>query len=263
MNIIATTDVSIRRIIQTGKSEAVTLYMAYLEVSEWQGTRIVKATTDFMAKRLNWTEERVRKSKKVLKDLGLVNDFERRKKGKISGRFIEILFSISQRASLPDFLTEESLAEANGRQVLDNGYKVLDNEKKDISSFSLFWDAYQKKIDRPKCERLWNKLTPEEQKEVMEHIPRYLLTIKDKQFQRHPATYLNNRTWENDLPEVPTPEHPTWRPRDLKLKPDGRPVIDETNIASWSEAKVIQKLGVPRYMELLSQGYQDPYDNFY
>ena len=66
--------------------------------------------------------------------------------------------------------------------------------------FDTFWDTYAKKIDRPKCEAMWAKLTHEEQAAVIDHAARYVkVTQGDREkYRRHPVTYLNNRSWESE-----------------------------------------------------------------
>lgn len=71
--------------------------------------------------------------------------------------------------------------------------------------FQAFWDLYDKKHDRPVCERLWEKMTEEEREACMAYVPKYVeATSGDrKQFRRYPATFLRNKSWKNDLPEMP------------------------------------------------------------
>lgn len=66
--------------------------------------------------------------------------------------------------------------------------------------FATFWDAYAKKIDRPKCEAKWAKLTPVEQAAALAYASRYVkVTQGDKErYRRHPETFLNNRNWESE-----------------------------------------------------------------
>lgn len=65
--------------------------------------------------------------------------------------------------------------------------------------FDVWWDLYSKKIDRAKCERKFNKLTPAEQQACIAATPAYVASTPDLQFRRHPATYLNNKSWENQI----------------------------------------------------------------
>ena len=65
--------------------------------------------------------------------------------------------------------------------------------------FENFWNLYDKKEDREKCERKWGALTNKERELCMERLPAYIESTPDKKFRRHPATYLNNKSWENEI----------------------------------------------------------------
>jgi len=75
-------------------------------------------------------------------------------------------------------------------------------------AFFEFWNLYNKKIAKVKCEKKWNKLKDKEREEIMNTLPKFLKTIKDKQYQPYPETYLNQQRWEDELPEDETAE--TW-----------------------------------------------------
>lgn len=72
-------------------------------------------------------------------------------------------------------------------------------EKELNISFDDFWSAYDKKVDRAKCEKKWLALTDEQREMTMQHIPAYLASVSDKQFVKNPITYLNNQSWNNEI----------------------------------------------------------------
>lgn len=72
------------------------------------------------------------------------------------------------------------------------------NVKKDIS-FLDFWNAYDKKTARPKCEKLWSRLSELDRLAIMVHVPKYKQAQPDKQYRKHPETYLRNRSWEDEV----------------------------------------------------------------
>ena len=85
---------------------------------------------------------------------------------------------------------------------------ILENENKDLNKvidikinvpFEKFWDAYDKKIDRGKCEKKWIRLTDDERSACMKGLPAYVLATPIKKFRRDPETYLNNKSWENEI----------------------------------------------------------------
>jgi len=80
--------------------------------------------------------------------------------------------------------------------------RVEESKRKEINIlFDEFWNLYDKKVARAKCEPKWKKLKDSEREEIMETLPKFLKSIKDKQFQPHPYTYLNQRRWEDEIQE--------------------------------------------------------------
>lgn len=66
-------------------------------------------------------------------------------------------------------------------------------------TFEDFWEAYGKKVDRSKCEVKWNRLKHADKLKIMEHLPDYVEATPELEYRRNPATYLNNRSWENEI----------------------------------------------------------------
>ena len=75
----------------------------------------------------------------------------------------------------------------------------LDSDSKSNIVFEKFWNLYNKKINKDKCLLKWNKLKQKDIDQIFIHIPKYLSTIKDKQYQKHPLTYLNNKSREDEI----------------------------------------------------------------
>jgi hypothetical protein len=66
--------------------------------------------------------------------------------------------------------------------------------------FEFFWDAYDKKVgEREKIKRKWEALTDREREDVMEHIHQYKLSQPDKKYRKNPETYLNNKSWKDEI----------------------------------------------------------------
>lgn len=82
--------------------------------------------------------------------------------------------------------------------------KDMDKEKDMelfISSFPFddFWNLYDMKIARPKCEKLWEAMAEPEREACMRYIPMYKQSTPDKTFRKHPDTFLRNRCWEDEI----------------------------------------------------------------
>ena len=66
-------------------------------------------------------------------------------------------------------------------------------------SFDDFWDLYDKKINRGKCEKKWNKQKQEVREEIMMHVEEYVKATPDEQYRKNPETYLNNSSWKDQI----------------------------------------------------------------
>lgn len=85
------------------------------------------------------------------------------------------------------------------REVEKEGEREIEQEAELWPSFNDFWDAYDKKTDRAKCEKKWDRLKQSEKEAILAYLPGYTATTPDKQYRKHPETFLNNRGWENEL----------------------------------------------------------------
>lgn len=68
-------------------------------------------------------------------------------------------------------------------------------------TFKDWWDLYDYKLDKRRCERLWAKMSQKEKEAAMGHTERYVATTHtDGTFpsRRHPGTYLHNANWNDD-----------------------------------------------------------------
>ena len=89
--------------------------------------------------------------------------------------------------------------------TFDDGQKGTITFKRDLDvdtfdgGFSIFWELYEKKVGRPKCEKLWSKLTAKEREECLAYIPLYKQAQPDKQYRKNPETFLRNKCWNDEL----------------------------------------------------------------
>lgn len=74
-------------------ADCIALYTFLYYTAKWQGTNQPKATVSYIAKALNWSENRVRKTKAILRELNLIEDVKRKNKsGKIEGHYLKVNF---------------------------------------------------------------------------------------------------------------------------------------------------------------------------
>jgi hypothetical protein len=67
--------------------------------------------------------------------------------------------------------------------------------------FDMFWDLYDYKKSRDKAEKVWKTLNKEEKALALQHAPVYAQSTPDKQFRKHPTTYLNSKSFNDEIIE--------------------------------------------------------------
>lgn len=80
-------------------------------------------------------------------------------------------------------------------------------------AFQKFWNLYDKKVgDKEKVKTKFLALKPEDKEKIFEHLPAYILSTPDKKFRKDPATYLNNKAWNDEI-IIPTFKQKNNEPR--------------------------------------------------
>jgi hypothetical protein len=112
-------------------------------------------------------------------------------------------------------LLEGTLTETQRKWLFNpNRFPYLENEIKGWKSiknieliigqpnleFDTFWDVYKYKIKRVVAERAWKKLSKADRINAIKGIEKYdgFLKRKHNQSKANPATYLNQRYWEDN-----------------------------------------------------------------
>jgi hypothetical protein len=103
--------------------------------------------------------------------------------------------------------------------------------------FEKFWDMYDKKEDRQKCEKRWSNMTNKDREACIKAIPSYISSTPDKKYRKNPSTYLYNSSWENEIISPVSVKVDTVLTYDEILK------ISETNPDIWKRYKAEKKEG--------------------
>ena len=102
---------------------------------------------------------------------------------------------------------------ANAMQSQCEGNAIKERKVKEIKEskvnkiniideqFEEFWDLYDYKKSRDKAEKAWKTLNKEEKALALQHAPVYAQSTPDKQFRKHPTTYLNNKSFNDEIIE--------------------------------------------------------------
>lgn len=78
----------------------------------------------------------------------------------------------------------------------------VETETKQVTvwpSFIDFWELYDKKQDKPKCEKKWKNIKQGAREKIMEHLELYVRSTPDIQYRKNPLTYLTNESWNDEI----------------------------------------------------------------
>lgn len=142
-----------------------------------------------------WIERRILCSAEFIENIQ--DAYLRRKNDCINVQALELMYDINTQTILKKTKEEETKEDKTKGSDDDCIVEVW-------PTFDDFWDLYDKKIDRPKCERKWKRLDQKTREAIMAYLPEYVRRTSEKRFRRNPYTFLNNNTWENDYPEERT-----------------------------------------------------------
>ena len=93
--------------------------------------------------------------------------------------------------------TSEAYAEHMETETENRTITINENINID---FEWFWNDYDKKVgDKQKLKKKWNNLTDEERQNAMNYLDLYKQSVPDKQFRKNPETFLNNKSWNDEI----------------------------------------------------------------
>lgn len=70
-------------------------------------------------------------------------------------------------------------------------------------AFDAFWQAYEKQTGKQQAIKAWKReaSSPETVAKIMAKVPLYVASTPEKRYRKHPATWLNQRCWEDEIIE--------------------------------------------------------------
>lgn len=93
-------------------------------------------------------------------------------------------------------------SERNANTIQDNTvhkYPKKDTAIASLAPFEELWNLYGKKTDRKDAERAWRKLTDGEKERALQSVAAYVASTPDKQYRKHLATWLNKKSFDNEI----------------------------------------------------------------
>lgn len=189
-----------------------------VEINSLDGEKGCFASNEHFANHLNKSKTYVSKRISKLKNMGIVyqDKFNGRQRVlRINWVELNAKLGLNKNTTLPCNKPQGRFEQNNKH---NNTYKDINkgkgNKRKQTKeSFNKFWDSYNYKIDKPRCKKYWlgeSKLKNGDymddamRKECLDAVPKYVKnTYKNKYpTRKHPATYLYNSSWENEVVEI-------------------------------------------------------------
>jgi hypothetical protein len=87
---------------------------------------------------------------------------------------------------------------------IDNVNVNEEKNKKINFPFEDWWILYDYKKNVEKCRIKWNRLSDQEKEECMVKTPDYVKSTPNKKFRKHPLTFLNNKSWNDEIIQTVT-----------------------------------------------------------
>ena len=210
--LIGVTKPSIDRLLRMqNPGDCIALYTLYCYIRKWQNNCNVRATSRFVMNALDWGRDRFATAKNQLIEAKFIEDVQTREEdNKLDKWYVKVRYAMS--STLGKFHTTEipqcgKTADKYPLMVNEipfNGNEIQsrDDRKKELKGksddFETFYSSYPKKAAKPNARKAWdkNKCNLEQ---VLPALEKHKKTWNDPQFIPHPATWLNQRRWEDDV----------------------------------------------------------------
>lgn len=76
--------------------------------------------------------------------------------------------------------------------------QVTEDERKE-KGFEMFWNLYDKRVDKGRARTSFMNLTLEDMLEAVKGVKAYVDSTPDKQYRKMPSTWIRNRGWESEV----------------------------------------------------------------
>lgn len=118
-----------------------------------------------------------------IKDQELLDSLNQTKLTSTEG--LELIYHVDKRITLPQ------IPQVSAQDILKEV-----NQKEE--QFEKFWEMYNKKVGTKDAKMKFLKLSIADIEKIFVTLPHYLKSTPDVKFRKHPVTYLNQRTWEDE-----------------------------------------------------------------
>lgn len=81
----------------------------------------------------------------------------------------------------------------------DQPVEISKSSKVTCFSFDEFWDIYDKKLRRKRCEQLFAKIKETDRQIIKDKLPAYIASTPVLKYRRNPANWLNDESWHDEI----------------------------------------------------------------
>jgi hypothetical protein len=212
-------------------SNATLAYLSLCRHAEFESQRAFPSQKK-MAFELGISENSIKRGIKSLVNYNIIEI----KKEKMGGKFannVYYLLDKSEWETIDHTGTRQPKAKNHRPKTIGHTGTLKDNkniritnnkDNKEISiPFLNFWDLYDKKVgSKEKIQAKWNRLSPKDQEAILKYIPKYKEAQPEKRFRKNPETFLNNKSWEDEIIS-------SVKPKKKKVYFNGNPVVEKQN----------------------------------
>jgi hypothetical protein len=135
-----------------------------------------------------------------------------------------------------------------------NSNNNININKNNNIPFDIFWELYDNKKDKHKCQLKWKRLSNKDKDDCLKALPNYIKSTMPNNkpnpnnltYRKNPLTYLNGRCWEDEVTVVDTP-------LEAFLKENRVPNIDKAiayinkNMSSYSLEELKSYIGIIKH----------------
>lgn len=190
--------------------DCIALYTLYCYIRKWQKNCNVFATSEYVMKALDWGRDRFSRAKNQLVEAQFIEDVKvRTDESKIDGWYVKVRYAMN--STLGKFHTTEIPQGGNSadkyplmvNEIPFNGKQIQErsNHKKELKGksddFDAFYIAYPRKVSKANARKAWVK-NDCKLSEILPALENHKKGWKDPQYIPHPATWLNQRRWEDE-----------------------------------------------------------------
>lgn len=128
---------------------------------------------------------------------GVQHNLNKEKKGKEIKEDIIYLDIIDSNIDIKE---DNNIITTNKEIEIEKETNKEKEQEQESYSFEEFWRDYDKKVgEKEKIKKKFNNLKKGERERIRDYIPKYKESTPDKQYRKNPETFLNNKSWNDEI----------------------------------------------------------------